>query len=71
MDGDRNKFLLVEIESIGVFKKQEDCQKWAPKIFEFLVKETAFKEEEISAKFRDLEAFHVAAKAKTMDQLLK
>ena len=71
MNGERENFLLVEIESIAVFKTEESCTEIVPHIFDYLRKETTLKDGEISTKFHDLEAFRVGANSKTMAQVLR
>ena len=63
--------MLVEIESIAVFKTEDSCTEFVPKIFDYLKKETSLKESEISTKFHDLEAFRVGSNSKTMAQVLR
>ena len=71
LNGERENFLLVELESIAVFKTEESCAEYVPQIFKYLRDETILKEGEISTKFRDLEAFRVGSNSKTMAQILR
>ena len=71
LNGERENFLMVELESIAVFKTEESCAEIVPQIFKYLREETQLKDEEIYTMFRDLEAFRVGSNAKTMAQVLR
>ena len=58
--------MLVEIESLFIFKEPDNCAKYIPQIFDYLIKETNLKEGEIATKLRDLEAHHVGLNSKSM-----
>ncbi len=65
-DSSEKNFLLLEVESIAVFKSAANCQRVVPKIFDYVQKETKLKQEEIITKFRTLEPHEVGSKGKTM-----
>ncbi len=65
-DNHKTPCMMVDVKSIGVFKTPEQCAAFAPKLFDFIVKETTLKESEIATTFGDLEAFRVAMNSKTL-----
>lgn len=58
--------MLVEIESLKVFDSRDKCEKFVPKIFDYLTRETGLKSEEIFTKLRDLDPMHVGANGRPM-----
>merc|ERR1712027_14983 len=63
-DDHRKPYMLIEIESFGVFNTTENCHKFMPQIFKAAMAESGVAEEAIVAKFRDLNPSHVGVMSK-------
>ena len=61
--------MLVKIESLEIFKSQENCEKFIPQIFGYLTKETDLKESEIITQFFETEHKQLGGQGKCFTQL--
>merc|ERR1712179_376477 len=59
VDNAERKLMIVEIESLIIFKEKENCEKFVGPIFQYLTSSTDFKKEEIITKFYEVEPYRL------------